>query len=280
MRNPATDTVLLATFEGLPDGEPEGHLLVDAFAKRGVNARWMVWDDPTVDWAEGLVAVRATWDYDSRLAEFLAWSRDIPRLLNGSAVFEWNTDKTYLTRLVDAGLPVVPTLVATADNLADAAATWATSVVKPTVGAGGRGVTIVEGGRVEGYDAGPGPWLVQPLVESVRAEGESSVFVFGGRPAGQVRKVPGAGSILVHEHLGGEYAAVPLDAEATDLAVRAVAAGEREVERPLTYARVDMLRLDDGTLALSELEVIEPGIYLDVVPENAGHFADAVLAVL
>jgi len=40
------------------------------------------------------------------------------------------------------------------------------------------------------------------------------------------------------------------------------------------------LRLDDGTLALSELEVIEPGIYLDVVPENAGHFADAVLAVL
>jgi glutathione synthase/RimK-type ligase-like ATP-grasp enzyme len=280
MRSPAADTVLLATFDGFPEGEPDGHRLVEAFAERGVTARWVVWDDKTVDWAEGLVAVRATWDYDTRLAEFLDWSREIPRLLNGSTVFEWNTDKTYLTRLLDAGLPVVPTLVATTDNLADVAATWATSVVKPTVGAGGRGVRIIEAGQLEAYDAGEGPWLVQPLLESVRTEGETSVFVFGGRATSQVRKIPGAGSILVHEHLGGTYDAVPLDAEATDLAVRAVEAGESLLERPLTYARVDMMRLDDGTLALSELEVIEPGLYLDVVPENAGAFADAVLAVL
>ena len=47
----------------------------------------MVWDDPEVDWSEGLVAVRSTWDYERRLEEFLAWSRQLPRVLNSSEVF-------------------------------------------------------------------------------------------------------------------------------------------------------------------------------------------------
>jgi hypothetical protein len=47
--------------------------------------------------------------------------------------------------------------------------------------------------------------------------------------------------------------------------------------RPLDYGRVDMMRLDDGTLAVSELEVIEPGLYLDVLPANAEPFADLVV---
>ena len=36
------------------------------------------------------------------------------------------------------------------------------------------------------------------------------------------------------------------------------------------------MRLGDGTLAVSELELIEPGLYLDVLPGNAEPFADLV----
>ena len=67
--------VLLATSSALPDGEEwtgTTHL-TDAFTARGIDARWVVWDDPDVDWSEGLVAVRSTWDYETRLEEFLAW---------------------------------------------------------------------------------------------------------------------------------------------------------------------------------------------------------------
>ena len=39
-----------------------------------------------------------------------------------------------------------------------------------------------------------------------------------------------------------------------------------------------MMRLADGTLAVSELELIEPGLYLDVLPANAEPFADLVAA--
>ena len=106
-------TVLLATFAGMPEGEPGFEALNEALTARGIDFAWAVWDDPSVDWAAAsLVAIRATWDYAVRADEFLAWTRslDQSRLLNGADVFEWNHDKAYLTDLDP--IPVVPTRLA------------------------------------------------------------------------------------------------------------------------------------------------------------------------
>ena len=278
-----TPDLLLATCAAWPDGEP-GHEHLDAALDRaGISARWVVWDDPGVDWSGGLVAVRATWDYDGRLAEFLSWARSVPRLLNGAGTFAWNTDKAYLPQLAAAGVEVVPTLVVEDEgSLPTAIAEFQVAVVKPCVGAGGRGVVLfdgVDGGR-PGLDEsmlGPGPWVVQPLVESVRTEGEGSVFVLGGEVVSAARKRPADGEIRVHEQYGGSTVAVPVTEEAADLARRTVAAAEQLLGHRLDYARVDHLRLPDGRLAVSELEVTEPGLYLEVIPDNAGAFADLVL---
>ena len=281
-------SVLLVTSSDLPGGEPGGHLLPEAFAALGVDARWVCWDDPDVDWAAAdLVAVRSTWDYDGRLPEFLAWAGSVgPTLLNGADLFAWNTDKSYLVTLGASGLPVVPTLVAEGEeDLPTAIASYDIAVVKPCVGADGRGVVVfdgTEGGPAELDEAtlGPGPWVVQPLVESVRTEGEYSVFVLGGDAVAQVRKVPAGIEIRVHEAYGGSTVAVALDPDAAALARRAVEVTEQVVGSTLVYARVDLLRMPDGALAVSELEVTEPGLYLDVLPTNADAFADAVVALL
>jgi glutathione synthase/RimK-type ligase-like ATP-grasp enzyme len=265
------ERVLLVTCADWPDGEPGGGLLLDAFSERGMAAEWVGWDDPDVDWTDGLACVRSTWDYVDRLEEFLGWARSVTWLLNGSSVFAWNTDKRYLVQLADRGLPVVPTLVANHPaSLAAARAAYDVPVTKPAVGADGVGVAIGDA------DPGPGPWIVQPLVESVRAEGETSVFVFDGLPVTQFRKVPATGEIRVHEHLGGMVREVPLDAEATRVAIELVEGASDLLERDLPYARVDLMRLDSGELVLSELEVTEPGLYLDISPTNAGLFADLV----
>lgn len=289
--------VLLATCSSWPDGESGAEALDAALAARGIASRWVAWDDADADWtAADLVAVRATWDYTARHREFLAWARrlDQGRLLNSADVFAWNLDKSYLAALAD--LPAVPTRpVDTAEELREAvAATLASydaAVVKPRTGAGGNGVILVDDvddprlgqslpPEFDVWDEARGPWVVQPLVSSVRTEGETSVFVIDGRAVSQVDKRTaggeGAAEIRVHEHFGGVSTPVPLREEHAALAVRAVEVAAGRLGGPLDYARVDVVRLDDGRLAVGELEVIEPGLYLDVMPGNAGPFADLV----
>lgn len=282
--------VLLVTCAGFPDGEPEGHLLVRELTERGLSARWVTWDDPGVDWSDArLVMIRSTWDYERRRDAFLDWARSVQRLstlVNTAEVAEWNTDKIYLLDLLEAGLPVVPTVAVDSElELAPAIATFEPAVVKPRVGAGGRGVVVfdLEPGGPEELDESqlsPGPWVVQPLVESVRTEGETSVFVLGGRVVSQVRKLPAPGDIRVHVEYGGREGAVEVTQEASALALRAVDLAEKLLDTALPYARADLMRMPDGRLVLSELELVEPGLYLDLAPANAPAFADVVADLL
>ena len=268
--------LLLATSRDWPQGEPGAAVLDAALAERGVAARWACWDDADVDWTGPLVAVRSTWDYDARREEFMAWAGSVPRLMNGADVFAWNTDKAYLVELAEAGLPVVPTLVVDEEaGLPAAVDRFGSAVIKPRVGAGGRGV-VVAGAE----PPGPGPWVVQPLVESIRTEGETSVFVLGGEPVSMVRKLPAGEEIRVHEHYGGTTVAVVPTDEATRLARHTVQAAARILGRRLDYARVDQMRLADGILAVGELEVTEPGLYLEELPVNGAAFADLVVRLL
>ena len=272
--------VLLATCGWFPEGEP-GHAALDAaLDARGIDARWALWDDATVDWSEAaVIAVRSTWDYDSRVGEFLGWASGLgPTLLNGFRVFRWNVDKAYLLDLLDAGLPVVPTQ--SADTVADVrrmAKALEIAVVKPRVGAGGRGLELVRNPvGWEPADGHEGPWVVQPLVESIHHDGEMSVFVIGGRAISQVDKLPSRTDIRVHEQFGGSSRPVPLDREAAVLAMEAIATVAGILDEEIVYGRVDLMRYQ-GRLVVSEVELTEPGLYLDVLPDNAVPFADALV---
>lgn len=275
-------TVLLATSGDLPQGEPGAPALDAALADRGIDFAWAQWDDPAVDWADAdLVAVRSTWDYVERPAEFLAWaaSLDQSRLLNGADVFVWNHDKRYLLDLDD--LPGVPTAwVASATQLVAAVDGLGTAVVKPAIGAGGQGLAILQAGLDEDRAAPHiegGPVVVQPLVESIHTHGEVSVYVIDGRVTQRFDKLPaGTGDIRVHEEFGGRVREVTTG-EVGGLALRAYDAMARRFGRPMDYLRVDLLQWQGGWV-VSELELIEPGLYLDVSPANAAPFAELVAA--
>ncbi|MBS4729476.1 hypothetical protein MSM1_14370 [Mycobacterium sp. SM1] len=87
---------------GEDEGEDAG--LVGALRRRGLQARWLPWDDPATEHAD-LVIVRATGGYRQRLESFLAWTRRVSHLLNAPDVIAWNADERYLGDLQRAGVP-------------------------------------------------------------------------------------------------------------------------------------------------------------------------------
>jgi hypothetical protein len=114
---------------------------------------------------------------------------------------------------------------------------------------------------------------VQPLEPSVLTEGELSLIYFGGEYSHAVRKIPATGDFRVQERHGGDVVGHTPTAIQRDVAAAALAVAPC----PTTYARVDLVRLDDP--AVMELEIIEPELFLGRDPAAADRFA-ALLADL
>ncbi len=126
-------------FAGYPQqvaGDGDDAALVAALRRRGLNARWLSWDDPDTSDAD-LVILRATHDYPSRLNEFLSWTTGVQNLLNPPAVVSWNVDRRYLADLAARGVPTVPSQVYAAGDRVVLPRSGAV-FVSPAVGTGTR----------------------------------------------------------------------------------------------------------------------------------------------
>jgi hypothetical protein len=262
--------IVFAGCAALPEGDGDDAELVAALRRRGLQARWLSWDDPETLRAD-LVILRATWDYIDRLDEFLDWSTRVAHLLNPPAVVAWNTDKRYLADLADAGVPTVPSeFFAPGDRVR---LPKGEVVVKPAVGAGSVGAqrfTDARSAREHAaalHDTGS-TVLVQPY--DPRVEGGETAMVFvGGEQSHAFTKgpmLPPAGQRPVFDP-SGTYAQESLtsadpDFELWDLghaALDAAAARLKTSATDLLYARVDVIGGPDNPLLL-ELELVEPSL--------------------
>ena len=264
--------IALATSSDLPELDPDSQLLLPAFEELGIDARPTVWSDPGVDWASfDAVVIRSTWDYFDREDEFLAWVRSAGatarRFINPPDLIEWNAHKTYLRELAEQGVPVVDTQwIASGET---ATIEHAEGIVKPAVSGGAQGLERVEGGVTITADV---DLLVQPFLASIVDEGELSLFYAGGEFTHMVRKVPATGDIRVQPEFGSDVRVEEPSGEAHEASRKVLNA----IGRELPYARVDLVRAEDGTLRLIELEIIEPQLYLRWAPETARTFASAI----
>jgi glutathione synthase/RimK-type ligase-like ATP-grasp enzyme len=276
--------VVLATGQVMPHGaETETPLVVAALADRGVTAVIEPWGSADAARA-GLVVVRTTWDYPSRLEEFLRWVRATAaatQLVNSAGVIEWNSHKSYLLDLAYSAVPVIPTtLVSRGSSDTECRESLAEFdrevVIKPAVSVGAIGAVRAPAGSAEATDhlrllAASGDALVQPYEPAIIG-GEVSLIYFGEEYSHAVRKIPATGDYRVQEFLGGSIEPHTASAEERGVAVAALAA----VDQPVTCARVDLVTTAGGPV-LMELELIEPQLFLDSDGVAAGHFADHLL---
>lgn len=277
--------VVLATFHGFPDGYRDDAGLVPALAARGVPARWQVWGEP-VD--AGLVVLRSTWDYTWRVPEFLAWCATVPRLANPLPVIEWNTDKAYLLELTKAGVPVVPTELVVPGVAPD----WPDGefVLKPSVGAGARGFGrftdhAAATDHLAALHAAGKTAMLQPFLSSVAVEGEVALVYFGGEYSHAFAKSAPADEPINASGLRPSTAAPLAQPEpayralAEDVLDAAAALLDRR-RTELLYARVDLVRGEDGAPLLLELELVEPNLgFTHADPQATRRFADAIARV-
>jgi glutathione synthase/RimK-type ligase-like ATP-grasp enzyme len=295
---PAADIALLTErrFEGpaTPGGHPlhpnillDDRLLDDALRRRGLSSVRVDWACPDIDWSEFRCAVfRTIWDYFERTEEFSAWLARVERqttLCNSPETVRWNMDKHYFADLEAKGIPVVATRYlerGATSSLRDAIdeSGWADTIVKPCVSGGARHTYRVNAAKAHELEPivrellSAESLLLQPFIEDVARSGEDTLMVIDGRYTHAVRKVPKAGDFRVQEHLGGTVHDYTPTREQIELAERTMAAWQ---PRP-AYGRVDMVRDNEGRLAVMELEVIEPELWLRHHPPAAEALAEAI----
>lgn len=289
--------VAIATCEQFPELEDDDRLLLPALAARGVEGVPSVWSDAGVDWSGfDAVVLRSTWDYCDHRPQFLRWlaSLDaVTRVVNPAALVEWNTDKTYLRHLADAGVPVVATQFL--DPGTDLA-TWrppagaAEFVVKPSVSAGSRNTmryraesAATARAHIDRLLAEGRTVMVQPYLDAVDDRGETALLYFDGRFSHAIRKGP----LLLCEAEGNRVADLYLE---EDISPRTPTEEELAVgDRVLAaipgglvpaYARVDLVPGPDGAPLLLELELTEPSVFLAHAAGAADRLAAALMRAL
>lgn len=260
-----------------PTGTPDDRLAVAPLAALGLDVRFVPWEEaaPGSHWAGWVI--RSPWNYYRAPSAFLGALDPLSPLLNPLAAVRWNSDKRYLIELAEAGAPIIPSVVAPVDALADVAEStgWERLVVKPCVSAAGEGVRRLHAdalGEAETFAGLPdGDYLVQPFLDDVVDAGEVSAIYFGGEFSHALRKRPAPGGFLVHEEHGGSV-------EPTDIGSALVAEGEavlRACPAGCAYARVDWIETARGP-RLVEVELIEPELFLRIHPEAPARFAAAI----
>ena len=254
----------------------------ETLRQAGLTVDPRVWTD-IGDLAEiDLVLPLVAWGYH---LDATRWHALLDRLegerattLNPVPLLRWNSDKSYLAELAAAGIATVPTRsVAAFDEAALAYARAAFGpqlVVKPLVSAGGDGIHRIGPGDPIPDDARGQPMLVQPFLDAVLDEGEYSLLLFGGEFSHAVVKRPKVGDYRVQLHHGGSDQPCDAPPGAIVLARAALAAAPAAS----AYARVDLIRRNDGTLTVIEMELIEPALWLEHAPDKGASFARAIFA--
>jgi glutathione synthase/RimK-type ligase-like ATP-grasp enzyme len=270
----------------------EDNLLVSALEAQGLQVTRKSWSSRSFDWTSTRYAIfRTTWDYFERFDEFIRWLGKASRstqLINEFKLAQWNLDKHYLVDLQNNGIPIVPTQfvkphekTTLMDELLKKGWTDG-AVLKPSISGAARHTYRLKPHNIDNHEAifqrliRYESMMIQPFLESIIEKGEISLMVIDGKYSHAVLKKAKFGDFRVQDDFGGTVHHYEASLEERVIAEKAVAACPYH---PL-YARVDLVWDQEGNLAVSELELIEPELFFRNHPEAADQLAEAVVSYM
>ena len=277
--------IVLATASDQPEITASDRLYAEALERRGCPVVAASWDGPRAAFdGAAAVVIRSTWGYYRASDAFRDWTEAIAaasRLFNPIGLVRWNLRKDYIGKLAAASVRVPQThfVACEVDAIEKVFGEtgWSRAVVKPLTGASGCSVERVAREGVAdavsrlAAEARASGVLVQEFLPEI-VKGELSLIYFDGIFSHTVRKHPPQGEFRVNSRFGATRSPEMPPREVTEQGAAALRALP---EVPL-YARVDGV-VRDGALIVIEVEVLEPGLFLDFDPGSAERFAAATI---
>ena len=261
-------------------GWEEDSLLTKALEAQGHQVTRKSWADPEFDWSNTRYAIfRTTWDYFGRFAEWQSWLAQVKQqtqLINPIGMVEWNMDKHYLGELQQRGIRIPETRYIEIGDKTSLKALyqetgWQDTILKPCIAGSARHTYRLNPDNLATHEAifnkliKDEAMMLQPFQKNILSQGEVSMVVIGGHFTHAVIKRAKEGDFRVQSDFGGSYTLHDPTEEEIEFAEKAIAA----ISPLPAYARVDIIRDNEGELALIEIELIEPELWFRLHPPAA-----------
>lgn len=265
----------------------EDRLVYHALEELGLKTLRLAWDDRFFDWSTTKsVLFRTTWDYFDRFDEFSQWLEKVSRqttLLNSEAIIRWNIDKHYLLDLEHKNIHIAEShfieqgAKVTLSQLHHIL-NWDDTVLKPCISGAARHTYKLNPENLEQHESifqeliANEAMMLQPFQYNIVTKGEVSMMVFNGEFTHAILKKAKSGDFRVQDDFGGTVH----DYTPTSDEIKFAEATVKVCDELPIYARVDIFEDNDGDIALSELELIEPELWFRNHPEAAKVLAKAI----
>ncbi len=269
----------------------EDEILRNALEQKGLRVHRIDWTNTDFDWTTTKsVLFRAVWDYTNRYEEFLAFINFVSTktmLINPLETILWNLDKHYLRDLQYRGINIPPTNYIEKGNtttLRDLhrSNNLTETILKPAMSAGARHTYKLNSNNLDMHEEifqqliKNEAMMLQPFLHSIIDHGETTLVVIGGKYTHAILKRAKSGDFRVQDDFGGTVQTYMPTKEEISFAEHVVS-----ICSPVPlYARVDMIIDNNGNLAVSELELIEPELWFRFERNAANALATTVKQLL
>ncbi|MFN3640349.1 MAG: RimK family alpha-L-glutamate ligase [Flavobacterium sp.] len=276
----------LLTCSKFPELIEADRKLLPLLLEKGYETEIVVWDQPKIKWESfDCLIFRNTWDYYEKEEEFRKWLEKLNsqklKTVNPLTLIQWNLHKFYLKELEEKGIPILKTFFLEKGNFFDfenqVPQEMDELVLKPAFSAGSyltikfkreswKQVFQTYKEHFSNKD-----FLLQPFRPEIQSLGETSMIFFNGRFSHAVNKKPKENDFRVQVQYGGIYNSF----QPTSVLIQQAKKVIHALPQQSMYARVDGI-VKEGAFELMEIELIEPDLYFNIVPDAKLRFVNAI----
>lgn len=275
----------LLTCSKFPELIEADRKLLPLLLEKGYETEVVVWDQPKINWESfDCLIFRNTWDYYEKEDEFRKWLEKLNfqniKTVNPLTLIQWNLHKFYLKELEEKGIPILKTFFLEKGSFFDFENQVPKEinelVLKPAFSAGSYLTTKFKRESWKQIFATyqehflNKDFLLQPFRPEIQSLGETSMIFFNGTFSHAINKRPKENDFRVQVQYGGIYKSFQPTLALIQQAEKVIHA----LPQQSMYARVDGIVKGD-TLELMEIELIEPDLYFNIVPDAKLRFVKA-----